>query len=196
MRLFAEELVHGDAAVRAWASEFGIDEGVVEASAGGIGGSGGVEDASGTSPVDGAEAHGARLASAVEIATGKLEIAQDVAGLADGDDFGVGGGIVGGGDAVGTFSDDAVAFDDESGERAAAAGTDVFDGECDGATHEAVGGGRRGHGFQLGAGRANAQPFAVKMWRKIYGAGRDDLARMKFEKGSLARMGIGGRMLG
>jgi hypothetical protein len=62
-----------------------------------------------------------------------------MASFTDGDNFGVGGGIVRGGDAVGAFGEDAAFFDDDGGEWAAAAGANIFKAKRDSVAHEFCG---------------------------------------------------------
>src|SRR6266849_11187394 len=97
--------------------QFIVDESVVEARRGGIRGSARVKDARRACPINCALAHWARLTSRVEVASGNLKIIQIAAGLANGDDFGVRGGVVGRSDTVRSFGDHAAVFHDESRER-------------------------------------------------------------------------------
>jgi len=122
--------------------DFVIDEGVVEAGAGGFDAGVGVVDGGGAGPVHGAEAHGAGFATGVDFAAFELEGTELLAGFADGHDFGVGGGVVGRGDAVGGGGDDLAVFDDDGAEWAARAGEDIVHREIDGHFHESeLGGG-------------------------------------------------------
>ena len=97
-----------------------VEEGVVEAGGGGIGGGVAVEDGVAARPVERGEAHGAGLATGVDLAAGELEGAERRAGGADGDDLGVGGGVVGGGDQVDAGGDDLAVAHDDRAEWAAA----------------------------------------------------------------------------
>jgi hypothetical protein len=106
--------------------EFVVNEGVVESRGGGIACAAGVENARGSGPVDRTQTHRTRFAGGVEVAAVELEGGELRAGGADGDDFGVGGGVVGGGDAVDAFDEDFFIADDEGGEGAAAV-ADVFE---------------------------------------------------------------------
>jgi len=152
-----EQLRDGETAGTGRAAEFFVDEGVVEVSGGSIGGGGGVEDTVRASPVERAEAHGARFAGRVQIAAGQLEVAKNAAGLANGLDFGVGGRVVGGCDAVGAFGDDLAVFNDQSGEGATVAGVHIFDGEGDGALQEWYGHQRESPALQSAAEEEDSQ---------------------------------------
>ncbi len=120
-------------------AEFVVDEGVVETSGSGIASGGCVENTVRTRPIDCAEAHGARFAGSIEIAAGQLESAQDATGLANGFDFGVGRGIVGGRNAIDGFGDDLAVLYDQGSKGAALAGVYIFDGQGDGALEEWIG---------------------------------------------------------
>lgn len=119
--------------------ELFINEGVIEPGAGGIGSGGSVKDAGGARPIDCTQAHGAGFAGAIEITTGELKIVKNMAGFADGDDFGVGGGVICGGNAIRALGDHPAVLDDERRERATATGANIFDGERDGTAHEISG---------------------------------------------------------
>ena len=71
-------------------------------------------------PVDGSQAHGARLARGVEVAPREVERAQPAGGLADGVDLGMGGGVVVGRHAVGALGHDDTVLHYHGGEGAAA----------------------------------------------------------------------------
>ena len=129
----------GEAASVGRATQFVANKGVIEASGGGIGSAGGVKDAFKPRPIDRAEAHGTRFAGSVEIAAGQLEIAEGATSLANGFDFSVSSGIVGGRDAVDGFGDDLAILHDESGEGTALAGVYIFGGQGDGALQEWIG---------------------------------------------------------
>ena len=72
-----------------------------------------------------------------------MEGGEDSAGFANGYDFGVGGGIIRGGDAIGAFGEDAAVFGDDRAERAAA-GAQVVERKGDGSTHKFGGSGWMG----------------------------------------------------
>jgi len=134
-RVVAEQLAHGDATGLVWCLEFAVDESVVEPGGGGIGGSGSVKNVRRASPVDGAEAHGAGFAGGVEITMIELEGFEALASFADGDDFGVGGGVVGGSNAIDAGGDECAVLGDDRGKGPAAV-ADVFESESDGLAHE------------------------------------------------------------
>jgi hypothetical protein len=80
----------------------------------------------------------------VEVAAFELEGAQRLAGLADGIDLGVAGGVVGGSDLVEAAGNNLPIFHHHRTEWAAKAGLHFFDRKANGFAHE-VGVGR-GHG--------------------------------------------------
>lgn len=110
---------HGDGAGFGGECDFAVDEAIVEAGGRGLLLGVGEVDAIEASPVDGAETHGAGLATGVEFGAGELEGVEVAAGFADGEDFGVGGGVVGASDGVGGFGDDDAVFDDDRAEGTA-----------------------------------------------------------------------------
>src|ERR1017187_6960255 len=85
----------GKRSFRGWRQDLPVNQGVVEARGGRAVSRGGEEDASRTRPVERSQAHGAGFARCVYVASGKLKVSQRPAGFADGDDFGVGRGVVG-----------------------------------------------------------------------------------------------------
>jgi hypothetical protein len=89
-------------------------------------------------PVNCAEAHGTRLATGVNLATGQAMSAKFAASCPNGDHFGVGGRIVGAGDLVRPFADDASVMNDDGAKRAAAAGGDIRLGEGDRPPHKTI----------------------------------------------------------
>src|SRR5260370_31204564 len=101
-----------------------------------------IERGGGGGAVNSCKAHRARLARGVEVAAGKLEIAEPAAGFANRYDFGVRGGIVRSCDAVGAFGHHAAVLHDQGGERAAPAGANVLESQGNGAAHKIC-----GHGF-------------------------------------------------
>ena len=102
-----EQAVHGQGALRRWASATSlIQEGVVEAGGGCVRGGVAIEDGVAARPVERGEAHRAGFAAGVDVAAVKLEAAESLAGGADGDDLGVGGGVVGCGDLIDAGGDD------------------------------------------------------------------------------------------
>ena len=89
-------------------------------------------------PVNGAEAHGAWLATCVNFAAGKAVGVDFGTGRPNGNHFGVGGWVVGAGHLVLAFADDAPVLNDHSAKRAAAAGGDIRLGEGDCAPHKTI----------------------------------------------------------
>ena len=122
----AEELVHGDAALVGWNGELAIDEGIVEAGGRGVSGRGGEGDLGRASPVNGTKAHWAGFAGGEQFTVIELKGFETFAGFADGDDFGMGGGVVGGRDAVDTCGNEGAILCNDGRERAAAI-ADVFE---------------------------------------------------------------------
>lgn len=118
--------------------QFGVNEFVVEAVFGGVAARAGVEVSREARPIDGAEAHGAGFAAGVELAAGELEIAERVTGSADGGDFGVRGGIVGGRDEIDSGGEDAGVLYNDGAEGTAAAGVHVVDGKLDSLAHPLI----------------------------------------------------------
>src|SRR6267154_286259 len=108
------------------AVQFFVDESVVKAGRGRIGGYTRVKYPRRTRPVNGSQAHRARFTSRIKVAARQLKIAQYAASFANRYYLGVRGGIVRGGNAVRAFRDDAAVFCDYRGERAAAAFADVL----------------------------------------------------------------------
>ena len=152
-----ERLRDGETAVARRATEFFVNKSVVEAGGGSIGGSGSVEDTVRASPIDRPEAHRARFAGSVKVATRQLEIADNAAGLANGLDFGVGGRVIARCDAVNALSDDFAVLDDQSGEGATLAGVHIFDGEGDGTLQEWFGHERESPALQSAAEEKDSQ---------------------------------------
>ena len=99
-----------------------IEVDVVEAGFGGIFNTKSIVDAIDACPVDCAEAHRAGLAGGVDFAASEFEVAELVAGVADGGDFAVGGGVVIAEDLVPAFADDFAIADDDRTEWAAVTG--------------------------------------------------------------------------
>src|SRR5690242_12155009 len=97
-----EKLFHGNFAAADGEGDFAVDEIIVEGDAGRICAGVSVKDSSKTRPVNGGEAHGAGFATGVEIAVVELKGFEAFAGFANGDDLGVGGWVVGGGDLIAT----------------------------------------------------------------------------------------------
>ena len=135
--------MHRDLALGWGKGELLVEVRVVEAGGCGFDLGGGVVDAVQARPEDGAETHGAGFATGKDFAAGEVVGVQFCGCAADGGDFGVGGGVVVGGDQVGAFGDQFPALDDDRAEGAAA-GFDVCHGKGDGAAEpEGRIGGRR-----------------------------------------------------
>lgn len=98
--------------------ELFIDEAIGEVDVGGVLLGVAVINASEMCPVDGAEAHGARLAGGVDDAVGQVEGAEFSAGLTDGVHLGVGRRVVIDGDTIGASCDDLAILDDDGTEGA------------------------------------------------------------------------------
>src|SRR6266436_756675 len=122
--IVAEKLRHRNAPPGGCDLHLVIDEGIVESGDSGVGGGCRVENSRGVRPVNRAEAHGARLARRIKIAAVELKISENAAGFANGHDFRMRGWIVGKGDSVRAFGNDAVFFDDHGSERPAVARVD------------------------------------------------------------------------
>jgi hypothetical protein len=137
-RFFAHHLDHGDFALRVGLGNFLVDEGVIETSFRGIGCSRGKINAIEARPVNGAQAHGARFAACVNFATLEVEFFEFFAGLADRGHFGVGGGIVCGGYAVGGLRDNLSIFYNQRTEGTTSARLYVLECKRNGALHESV----------------------------------------------------------
>lgn len=117
-------------------AELGVEEGIVEAGAGGVGSRATEVDRFKTCPVGRGQAHGAGLAAGIELAAGKRKRAERLAGSSDRIDLAVGGWIVGLGDRIRAFSDDSSIAYDDRGEGSAFAGNHILRGERDGAPKE------------------------------------------------------------
>ena len=111
-----------------WFVNFLIDEVVVEVDVGGIYLGVGIIDAFHASPVECAQAHGARLAAAVDDASIELKVATDCAGAANGVDLGMCSGVVIERDRVAASGNDLTVFDDDCSEWATSA-VDVLAGD-------------------------------------------------------------------
>ena len=97
-----------------------VDERVIEADVFGVGLVVAVVEFVDMGPVDGAEAHWARLARRVNLAAGKVEGVEFGAGGADGADLGMSRGVTVGGDAVDAGGNDFAVARDNGAERSAA----------------------------------------------------------------------------
>src|SRR5208337_3132256 len=109
--------------------DFAVDQRVVKADLRGI--SIGVAEinAGEPGPVDRSQAHGTRLAGSVDLAAFKVEDAKFLAGVANGADFGMRRGIVGGSYLICAFGYDCAVFHDDRAEWATASRVDIIDRE-------------------------------------------------------------------
>src|SRR5882672_9009721 len=137
-RLFTEKLAGGQFPLVEGQGNLTIKKLIVEPGSGGVLPGGGEEKSIDASPVDGAQAHRAWLATGVKLAAIEPKRGQFPAGLADGHDFCMGGGIVGGGHRVPSPADNPTILDDECPERPSPAFPHFFDREADGFVHEGV----------------------------------------------------------
>lgn len=114
----------------------------------------------------GVKPRGTLAALPVGVTAREVLAADALAGLFDGDGFGVGHGVVGLSDEIGTFSQDLAVADDETGERTAAI-LDVLAGDLKRSIDELVvcSG---GHGRTTSAGAMDVRkpaPSRVFSWR-------------------------------
>ena len=136
--LVAHDLNHGDAALSVRLFEFAVNKGVVETNFGSVFGGVCEINARKASPVNGAKTHGTGFAGGVDFTILEFEIAQFLAGLADGQHFGVRGGIICGSDAIGSFGNDLMVFYNDGRKRATASGLNAFDGELNRTGHKRI----------------------------------------------------------
>jgi len=134
--IVAEKLNGGEFALGLVFAEFGVEEGIIESCAGGVGIAGTVIDDIEAGPVAGGQTHGAGLATGVEFAALEGEGVESFACGANGVDFAMRCWVVGGCNGVDAFADDAAVVDDDGCERAARAGARVFSCERNGAAQE------------------------------------------------------------
>src|SRR5207249_1237606 len=116
--------------------DLAINEIIIEGDARGILAGVAVKDAAQARPIHRAQTHRTRLATGVEIAIIELEGLEPPAGVANGDDLGVGSRVVAGSDLVAAAPDDFVSFDDDGAEGSAHAAAHHLDREPDGLAHE------------------------------------------------------------
>ena len=115
---------------------FFVDQRVVKAYFSGIVTSVAEVDGVKANPVDRPQAHGARLATGVENTARQLEGTQRLAGFTNGVHFGVGSGIVAGGNTVHAGRNHFSVADHDRAKWAAVAVQHVFCGQPDGQLHE------------------------------------------------------------
>src|SRR5260370_32752230 len=122
---------------RGWRQRhFAIDELIVEADCRCLLAGVRVIERAESGPIDGAQAHRARLATRIDLAIRQMESAGLRAGATDGDDFGVGGGVAGRGDLVATFGHDDAVTHDHGSKWPAPVGAHAFQRDLEGALHE------------------------------------------------------------
>ena len=173
-RLFAHHLQHGNLALRERLSELVIDEGVVKPDFGRIGSEITEMNLPEVGPIDRAQTHRAGFTGGVDLAIPQRKRLQSGASFADGDNFGVRGGIVRDRDSIDALRNDVAVFDDDGAERATLTGKNVIERELNGASHERV-----VHAFSLVAcaARDSGNRESAQM-------GRHGLVRRRFaEKG-------------
>ena len=134
--LLPQELLHRKAAAGTGTGDFAIEELVVESRPGGILPGTGEVDPGDPRPVGRGQAHRTGLATRIEHAPVEVERPEFAAGLADGHDLGVGGGVVGPGDLVPAPSDDLSLVDDDRPERSAFVPAHLLSGKADRLPHE------------------------------------------------------------
>jgi hypothetical protein len=133
--LIAKQFFHRNTPGLVGFLQFVVYECVVESRARGIGCRARIENACGTRPVNRAQAHGARLASRVQMASRQLESSERAACCANRDNFRMRRRIVRSGHLIGALADDAAVFRDERSEWAAA-GLDISESQRNGAPHQ------------------------------------------------------------
>src|SRR5208282_6515765 len=116
--------------------KFGVEKGIVEASAGGIGGTATEINSVEACPICSGKAHGTGLAACVEFASGEGKSPQSLACGSDGVDLAMSRGIIRCGDGVCTFADDLAGTHDDCSKWAAFAGDDIPCCERDGPSEE------------------------------------------------------------
>src|SRR5690606_2346692 len=129
---FAYHSLCGDAAMCDRKMDLLVDQTVIEAGACGIFTCAGENDAIGTGPINGTQAHGAGFATAIDRATQELVIADRVACITDGDHLGMCGGIVGREHFVVALPDHPAVLYDHTAERAAFTTQHTGTGQGDG----------------------------------------------------------------
>ena len=94
-------------------------QGVVESHRGGVLAREGVVNPFQPRPVDGRQTHGARLATGVDFRASEMITAKVVAGVADGDDFGMRRRVIAGSHLIAAAPDDTILFHHNGAKRAA-----------------------------------------------------------------------------
>lgn len=137
-RFSAHQLDHGYLAAREWRREFPIDHRVIESGVCRIARGSGKVNASGARPVDRTQAHRARFATRVNLASAELEATQLLASLADRNHLGVRGRVVRRDNGVRSLGYDFSVFHNDGAERTAPSRTDILNRKLDGSDHEGV----------------------------------------------------------
>src|SRR6266436_6107823 len=134
--LVAKELFHNQLAFANWESDFSVDEIVVEGNFRSVFAGVAIENFANASPVNSREAHGTRFATGVEFASVEVEGLKAATRIANGNNFGVSGGVIARGDFVAAAPDYLAVFDHDCAKWAAFAAAHHVDGQADGRAHE------------------------------------------------------------
>ncbi len=132
---FRRKFKCGDCAALRRSRNFVIDEGVVEASLGGVVAIAGKIESGNSCPVNCAQTHGAGFAAGIEFAASQLIGAQSLAGGTYGNHFGVGAGVIRCGDNIDAGCHKLAVFHHNSSEGAAATDLYIFERQFNGASH-------------------------------------------------------------
>src|ERR1039457_7209629 len=135
-RLVGQQALHGNSALVDGTAYLGIEQRVVKAGGGGIGGGVSVKDGVAARPIEGSQAHRAGLATGVDDASGEAKIPKRLASRANRHHFGMGRGIVGRRNQVHAGRDDLTVAHDHRAKRASGAREHILRGQCDGPLHE------------------------------------------------------------
>src|SRR5687767_3319107 len=134
--LFAPETDARDAALAGFAREVLIKHFVEKPGLGGVGPAGRVINALDAGPIGGTQAHWTRLATRVKLGAFEEKRAGCSACLADRDDFGVRGWVIGGSHLVPAAADDLAVAHDNGAKWPAFASAHHFDGKANRLLHE------------------------------------------------------------
>jgi hypothetical protein len=115
-----------------------VDKRILEADTGRVLLGGRIKNSSRPCLIWGAHAHGAGLAIRVNVTPREPGVSQSEASLPDGNDFRVGGGIVGRRDLIGSASYDFSALHNQGGKRPTFTVSGIFQGELYHSRHESV----------------------------------------------------------
>jgi len=125
-----------DVAFFNWAFDFVVNKMVVETDVRRVFVRAGVKYLLRSRPVNRAQTHRTRFARSVNNAIVELKRVQLLAGVSDGDNFGVRRRVVNRSYLIKTFADDFIVFDDDRAERSARARVNAPLREADGAAHK------------------------------------------------------------